>query len=132
MPVEISFVKPHAETKAGLERVVEQAHVGPVVAVTLLHAQRIEDAIAARPDVHIASGGQQAIPDLAGPSGLGVELPSELADVGHPLRQDRKAADVDVAGVHEGERLLGDVVPRDASEHLARLRSPDAQHRDLV
>src|SRR5207249_10434083 len=83
VPVEISFVKPHAETKAGLERVVEQAHVGPVVAVTLLHAQRIKDAIAARPDVRTASGGLPAIPDLAGPSGLGVELPSELADVGH-------------------------------------------------
>ena len=29
MPVEIAFVKPHAETKPGLERVVEQAHVVP-------------------------------------------------------------------------------------------------------
>src|SRR6266850_1084866 len=75
----------HGEAKAGLERVVEQTHVGAVIAITLLHAQGVQDAIAAGRDVELAAGRHQAVPDLTGPRWIHVQLPAELADVGHAL-----------------------------------------------
>ena len=51
-------------------------------AVALLHAQRVEHAVADRADAVRAPGGGEAVPDLHPPRRLGVELVSELAHVG--------------------------------------------------
>src|SRR4029077_5099218 len=45
-----------AEAKPGLEWIVEEPHVGAVVAVALLHPQRVEHPIAAWRDPEFAAG----------------------------------------------------------------------------
>ena len=122
----------YAKTQARLVRVVEQAHVGAVVAVPLFHAERIEDPVTTGPDSEGHPGVQQSVPDLSGRRGFDVELPPQLADVGHALSEHWETGDPDRAGVHERKAGLGDVIARDAFEDLARARSPHADHRELI
>src|SRR5207302_844188 len=79
------LVAVHTEAKPSFERGVQRPHVGPVVAIALLHAEGVEDAIAARRDAEFASGIQQPIPHLSGPSRIDVELPAKRAHGGDAL-----------------------------------------------
>src|SRR5579859_3782676 len=122
----------HAESEPGLIRVVEKGEVGPVVPVALLHAERVEGAIAARPDPVLLACRHQPVPYLAGPRRLDVELPAELADVRDALGEHARASDPDHARLHEGKRGLGDVVTRHALDDGPRMWSPDADHRQIL
>src|SRR3989442_12791669 len=129
-PVEIAVVEADAEPKPGLQRIVQQGEVGAVVAVTLLHPQRVQRSVATRPDTKPAAGGHQAIPPRDRQTGLDVKLPTELADVRDTLSEDVEAADTDAASLHEREAAFRDVVIGQATQDHAGLRSPhpdDAQ-----
>src|SRR2546428_4434184 len=129
-PVEVALVEADAEAKPGLQRIVEQGEVGAVVAITLLHAQRVQRSVATGPDVKPSPGGHQAIPDLDRQRGRNIKLPAQLADVGNPLGEDVEAVDTDAASLHEGEAAFRDVVIGEATQDHADLRSPhpdDAQ-----
>ena len=121
-----------AEIEAGFERVVARREVGAEVAVALLEAKRVEDAIAARRDPVLLAGSHQAVPHLHGLLARDVELEAELADVRDPLRQDRDSVERDLRRTAERQRLGGDVVLRDGLQHRARLGPPEADHGDLV
>src|SRR5437773_2262928 len=131
-PVEVALVEADAKPKPGLQRIVEEGEVGAVVAITLLHAQRVQRSVATRPDTNLPPRGHQAIPHLDGQPGFDIKFPAQLADVGHPLGEDVEAADTDGASLHEGEAVFRDVVLGQGTEDRAGLRPPhpdDAQVR---
>src|SRR5258708_29539977 len=79
------FLALDAEAEPGLEGIVEQGQVGPVVAVALLHPQRVERPVAARPDPVFLAGCHQPVPHLAGPRWVDVQLPAKLTYISDPL-----------------------------------------------
>src|SRR5207253_8355360 len=93
--VEIALVEAQAEPKSGLQRIVQQGEVGAVVAVTLLHPQRVERSVATRSDIKTLPGGYQAIPDLDRQPRFDIKFPAQLADVGHPLGEEVESVDPD-------------------------------------
>src|SRR5712671_5981285 len=122
----------HGEAQAGLEGVVEEAHVRAVVAVALLHSKRVEDPIAAWRDAGLTARGHQPIPYLPGPGRVGIKLPAQLADVGHALGQHRNAGEADLARLHERKPTIRHIVIGHAFEHLTRLWPPHADHRKVL
>src|SRR4028118_113378 len=66
----------------------------------------------------------QEIPEPEAHVRRGVELPTELADVGDPQGQDGHLADVDAPGLEEPERLVGEVVGAELLQELPGLRPP--------
>src|SRR5256885_5643616 len=122
-PIEIALVEADAEAEPGLQRIVQQGEVGAVVAVTLLHPQRVQRSVAARPNAKRSPAGHQAIPDLHRDTGLEIELPPQLADIRHALGEYVESGYPNVASLHEREAFLGDVVVGNALQHLAGLRS---------
>src|SRR5207247_6176647 len=75
----------HGKAQARSIWVVQQAHVGPVVAVAHLHTKRIEHPVAAGRYPELPAGGHQPVPHLAGPGLVDVQLPAQLADIRHAL-----------------------------------------------
>src|SRR5439155_17555893 len=119
--IEIPFVEADAEAEPGLQRIVQQGEVGSVVAVTLLHPQRVERSVPTGPNAKRSPAGHQAIPDLHRDTGLEIELPPELADIGHALGEHVESRYPNVAGLHEREAVFGDVVLGHALQHLASM-----------
>ena len=74
------------------------------------------------------AGGHQAIPHLPRDIGSDIELPAQLADVGHALGEDVESVDPDVASLHEWEAVLRDIVLAAGLQHRARLRPPHSNH----
>src|SRR6202011_887790 len=94
-PIEIALVEAHAEPEPGLQRIVQQGEVCSVVAVTLLHPQRVQRSVSTRPNAKLSPGSYQAIPYLHCDTGFQVELPAQLADVGHALGEYFESFDMD-------------------------------------
>src|SRR6266704_3993673 len=131
-PVEVALVEADAKPKPGLQRIVEEGEVGAVVAITLLHAQRVQRSVAARPDTNLPPRGHQAIPHLDGQPGFDIKFPAQLADVGHSLGEDVEAADTDGASLHEREAVFRDVVLGQGTEDYAGLWSPDPDDAQVL
>jgi len=75
--------------RPGLERRVEHRQVGAVVAVALLHAERLEGAVADR----FGSGGRDPIPHGDRPLDWRRQFPAQLAGVADPGGVDRSRTD---------------------------------------
>ena len=92
--------------EAGLERRVIGADVGAPGAVALLEPQRLDGAIAGVGDAERLAGVHQRIVDGERVLDGDVQLPAELADVGHAQRPHRRAGDVELAPGGERERRV--------------------------
>ena len=126
------LVAVHTEAQPSFERVVQRPHVGPVVAITLLHAEGVEDAIAAGRDAEVASGIHQPIPHLSGPSRIDVELPAKLAHVGDALCKKVRVGDAKGLGGHEGKSAVRNVSDGDSLHHISCIGPPQSDDRELV
>ena len=111
---ERAFAEPHEHAQTGLERRVLHRQVGAVVAVALLHAQRVERAIADGHEPERSSGRQQSIPHRGRPLERRRQLPAELARVADPGTLDGRRADVERPGPPHRDRVIADLVRRGA------------------
>ena len=127
--VEVSLVDRDAEAETRLVGRVGGREVGSEVAVALLDPQRVERRVAHRSR---GTRSDEAVPDLDRPLAWHVQLEAELADVGDPLRERRRAADLDRARGPEGKGLAGNVVARHRLEKITGRRPPQPDHRQLV
>src|ERR1700674_854345 len=131
-PVEVALVEANAEPKPGLQWIVEQGEVRPVIAVTLLYPQRVQRSVSTWPNANGLPSGQQAIPHLHRDIGLEIKLPPQLADVGHALGENVESLDADVACLHEREAVLRDVVIGHALQDLTGTRAPHPDNAQLL
>src|SRR5581483_2067491 len=90
---EVALVHLHGEAEAGLERRRLGGEVAPPRAIPLLEAERLDRAVAARRDALDA----ERVPQRRAVLGGAVQLPAELADVGHPRRDARHVPDRDLS-----------------------------------
>jgi hypothetical protein len=120
-----------AEADAALVRSLVGGDVGAPDPIALLEPQRVDRAVAARHHSVRFAGFPQGAPQAEPVLGRAVELPAELADVGHPQRPDGDVPDCELADVHVGEGLVAEVLRRQRLQDLARLRAPDAEARVL-
>src|SRR3984893_8083980 len=131
-PIEIALVEADAEPEPGLQGIVQEREVGTVIAVALLHPERVQRAVPTRPDANASSGGHQPVPHLHRHAGLGVELPSQLAHVGDALGEDFESLEPDGASLHEGEAFFRNVVIGDALQPLPRGWPPHPDDAQLL
>ena len=129
--LELALVHPDGEAEAGLERIVLGVDVLAPQPIALLEAKRVERAAAGRDDPVHLPGLPQNVPGSLSHRDLPVELPTELAGVGDPLRPDGiDLADVQVASGHVRERVVGDVDVRHGLEDVAGARSPQTEREE--
>ena len=69
----------------------------------------------------------QRLEDMRRLVGGRVDLPAQLADIGHPVRAPKAHADLDLLRGAEGEGRVGEIRRADAGHQIARLRPHDAQ-----
>ena len=83
------------ESEPGLDRVISVIDIHAEVPVALLQSQTRHRRQSDRTESEIGSGGGQFVIDPDGVFGGDVQLPAELAQIGHPGRQYRCIADMD-------------------------------------
>src|SRR5207245_378151 len=91
---EVPFVQTHAKAEAGLVRILGRREIGAPVAIALLEPQRVDGLVPRGLDPERPAGAPQRVPDRARAPILDLELPAELAHVGHELRPDRRVSGV--------------------------------------
>ena len=121
---ETLLVELDGKAEPRLVRVVVGRDVGAPDAIALLEAHRVDRAVAAGDETEVASRLPDRIPEREPELGWAVQLPAELADVGHAQREARDVADRQLAGVHVGEVERR---RRQRLEDLARPRSPESE-----
>src|SRR5262245_30802934 len=124
---EITLVEPDAEAQPGLERRVLGRDLGAPVAVALLEPERIDCPVAAGAQAGRGARSPERVPERQTGRRLRVELPAQLADVGHSQGEDAGVAHRDAARAHVGKRHVRDVVSRRPGENLARSRPEETE-----
>src|SRR3954468_579666 len=111
------------EVDPRLEQRVAVVDVDGVVAIRLLEAKRVQREQPGVPDREIFARLDERVVDGDRLVARHVQLPAELAQIGHADRVGEAHPDLDVLGAHVRERLVRQVRGREARQELARLRS---------
>ncbi len=93
----IAFVELDGKHQAGLDGTVLIADVMPPMPVGLLDAAGIEGVHSRELEAELSAGFHQRVECAAREFGRDIELPSEFADIGDPLRTSRRMANGDFA-----------------------------------
>ena len=119
----------HRPAQPGFERRVIGADIGAPGAVAFLQPQRLDGAVAGVGDAVRRARRHQPVVDIGGVRHRHMQLPAQLADIGHAQRGDRRAADGNFAHRAEGKTRPRYVVVAYRRQHIARLRPHQRQHR---
>src|SRR5262249_5798419 len=126
---EIGLVQLHAETKAGLVWRIFGLQLGAPVTITLLEAQRIDTVVAACRYPKWLAGRPECVPHMHPVLGRDMQLPAQLAHIGHAQGQHGRPADSNVAGAQIWRGVVRDIVGRHRLEDITRARAPQPDHR---
>ena len=100
--------------------------------VALLHAQRVEGVEADIGDAAILARFHHGVVERRHAIHRMVQLPTELARIGHPERAQRHPRDLDLAGRQPGERAAAEIGVGQAREQVARAGAGDQQNAVIV
>ena len=123
---EVVLGHPHRELHARGGRLVLGGHIGPPQPVALLDPQAVEGDPPGGDHVVGLAGVEEQIPQRRTVFGAGVDLPAELADIGHPQHRDGDRAEVGLQCAEVFELLVRQVVGAQRRHHVAGPRSPHA------
>ena len=122
------LVERDREPEARLVRRLVRGDVARPDAVALLEPERVDRPVAGGDHpVRRARPSQSVAQSAAAVLGRRVQLPAELADVGDPQREERHAADRDLARGEEREGRVREVVARERREDVASPRAPQPE-----
>src|SRR5262249_6949325 len=114
------LVELDAEPDPSLIRGLVRSDVGPPDPVALLQSHRVDGAVAAGDHPVRLTRFPERPPESRPVFRRAIELPAELADVGHPERAHRNVADGDLAQVHVGEGLVAEILWRQRLQDFPR------------
>src|SRR5215213_6749845 len=121
------LVEFEAEADAALVGGLVRGDVGAPDAVALLQSQAVDRPVAAGDDPLRLPRLPDAPPQSQAVLGRAVDLPAELADVGHPQHPHRHVAKRRLPKGHVREGLIAEVLRGQRLQHLARPRPPDTE-----
>ena len=119
-PLSMRTAKPSPASYGSCSVVMSMPHEP----VALLQPQAVERAAARRDTPSGSPAAHSVVPQLAAHVGGRVQLPAELADVGHAQRGDRHVPEVGLAGLEVAERLVRDSRCRSAAATRSRASGP--------
>ena len=123
------LVEPHGEADARRLRRRLGREVAAPGAIALLEPHRLDRAVAAAAQAVRRAGRREQVVEPEAVLRRRVELPAELAHVGHARGEQRHVADGDLPRAHVRERLVREVGLRERLQDVARARAPEAVAR---
>ena len=110
--------QPNREAQPHLVRIVEGSHVMPPRPEPAFQPEPIERESAGMTEVEIFAGLHDPVVQIRDELGRHVQLPAELARVGHAERPRLRPAGLDPAGRQERERVVGQIGVGQALQQL--------------